>query len=85
MLQGFTKSACQIGTKDFIKRSRTSTGVKDTFQLHFLNQLFDSYKNKRAAHTKEAALNAKVTTMFQAKQPEDMINPLMKVNGMPRL
>ncbi|KAJ3792065.1 hypothetical protein GGU11DRAFT_750597 [Lentinula aff. detonsa] len=40
-------TAQALGTKTKVKAEHTSSGIKDTFQEHFLKCLFDSYSNKR--------------------------------------
>jgi hypothetical protein len=37
------------------------TGIKDTFQSHFLDEIFSSYKNLRSEAAKTAALQAKLS------------------------
>ncbi|KAF6750688.1 hypothetical protein DFP72DRAFT_991577 [Ephemerocybe angulata] len=83
MLSQFFESACQPGNMTSIKKSRTTTGVKDTFQLHFLNKLFDVTKGKRAEHTKQAALDAaKAALPEQGKNPNKLISPVFRFKGL---
>jgi hypothetical protein len=80
VLRSYFTEACHLGTQTKIKTTRTQTGVKDTFQLHFLNKLFDSYKNRRTESTKQAALDTQISQLPQ--DPEVMINPVWRVKGM---
>ncbi|KAF9808715.1 hypothetical protein IEO21_07777 [Rhodonia placenta] len=61
---------------DFIKM-RTHTGIKDTFQLHFLDKLFDSHKNRRNDATKQSALDHAVASL-----PPDIISPVWRIKGL---
>jgi hypothetical protein len=44
----------------------------------FLDKLFDSYKKKRGAATKQAALDAAVAAL-----PEDTTSPVWRIKGIP--
>lgn len=55
---------------------RTESGIKDTFQLHFLEQLFDSYKWKHGGEAKQAALNAQLNTL-----PTVTMSPVWQIKG----
>lgn len=79
VLNGFYADACEVGNQSRIKKKKTETGVKDTFQQHFLDSLFESYKSRRTDRTKQAALDAKLASMN--KGPEEMINPILRVYG----
>jgi hypothetical protein len=70
------------GAKEAIKKDWTARGVKDTFQAHFLDELFDSYKLKHTVHTREAALRDTVASLLRQRQAhEHMINPFLRVEG----
>ena len=62
--------------KTKIAKERTKTGVKDTFQLFFLNKLFGSYKGKRGYDAKEQALKAAI-----AELPARITNPVWRIKG----
>ena len=47
--------AKQLGTQTKIKKMRTLSSLKDTFQLHFIDKLFTSYKNKCGLDARQAA------------------------------
>ncbi|KAJ3534303.1 hypothetical protein NMY22_g6988 [Coprinellus aureogranulatus] len=80
VLNGYYADASEVGNKERIKKKRTQTGVKDTFQQHFLDILHGSYKNRRTDRTKQEALDAKLATM--GKRPEEMINPILRMHGL---
>ncbi|KAJ7886501.1 hypothetical protein B0H13DRAFT_1627941 [Mycena leptocephala] len=67
----FTDASTKLNTKTKVRKSCTEHGVKDEFQMVFLGMLFDSYKKKRGAATKRAALDAVVAAL-----PEDTISPI---------
>lgn len=46
-LRSYFTKASVLDTKTKVKKMRTESGIKDTFPLHFLAWLFDSYKSKR--------------------------------------
>lgn len=68
--------ASHIGTKTKVKKMRTASGIKDTYQDTFLDALFDSYKDKRGKPDKEAALAAKFGTL-----PPNTTSPVWRIKG----
>ncbi|KAJ7483665.1 hypothetical protein FB451DRAFT_1029349, partial [Mycena latifolia] len=73
----FTLASTQLDTKTKVKDLRTETGLKDKFQLVFIEKLFDSYKGKRGAATKRASLEAKLATL-----PENTMSPVWRIRGL---
>jgi hypothetical protein len=65
-----------VNTKTKVKNSQTENGIKDKYQTHFIEQLFDSYKNKRGVAAKQAALDAK-----KAELPKVTISPVWRIKG----
>ncbi|EED83930.1 predicted protein [Postia placenta Mad-698-R] len=61
---------------DFIKM-RTETGIKDTYQLHFLDKLFNSHKSRQNETTKQTALDAAVASL-----PPDITSPVWHIKGL---
>lgn len=55
---------------------RTQSGVKDTFQLHFLDKLWNSYKKVRGVHKKQEALDAMIEDL-----PEIIMSPVWRIKG----
>lgn len=78
ILRSMFDHASTLDTKTKVKDMRTSTGTKDTFQLHFLEKLFSSYSKKRGTDNKQAALNAEL-----AKLPQNVTSPVWRIKGMP--
>lgn len=68
--------ASTLDTKTKIQKMRTSSGVKDTYQLHFLEKIFNSYKKKRGTESKQAALEAELRTL-----PTNITSPVWRING----
>ncbi|KAJ7844241.1 hypothetical protein B0H14DRAFT_2585305 [Mycena olivaceomarginata] len=62
-LKSFFTEASTLDTKTKIQNQRTETGLKDTYQLFFLEKLFESYKNKKGRAAKQAALNARLAEL----------------------
>lgn len=56
---------------------RTASGIKDTFQLVFLEKLFDSYKEKRGKSAKQAALDAQRRSL-----PKNITSPVWRIQGL---
>lgn len=56
-LENYHSQAITIGAKTKLKNARTETGIKDTFQEFFFEQLFASYKLKDSPKAKQDALN----------------------------
>ncbi|KAJ3767096.1 hypothetical protein FB446DRAFT_822496, partial [Lentinula raphanica] len=76
-LRSYFTAAKILGTKTKVKAEHTSSGVKDTFQEHFLNRLFDSYSNKRTTAARQAALEQEVRSM-----PEEVTSPVWRIKGL---
>lgn len=68
--------ASTLDTKTKVQQMRTNTGVKDTYQLHFLERLFDSYKSKRGTANKQAALDAEINEL-----PSNITSPVWRIKG----
>ncbi|KAJ7751599.1 hypothetical protein B0H16DRAFT_1839904 [Mycena metata] len=73
----FTEASETLNTKTKVKNLQTEKGVKDKFQTHFIEQLFDSYKNKRGRDAKQAALAAKVSQL-----PPVTTSPVWRIKGL---
>ncbi|KAJ7923558.1 hypothetical protein B0H13DRAFT_1707124 [Mycena leptocephala] len=76
-LKSYFTEASTLDTKTKIQNQRTESGVKDTYQLFFLEKLFESYKNKRGRAAKQAALNARV-----AELPKITTSPVWRIKGL---
>ncbi|KAI0723525.1 hypothetical protein C8Q76DRAFT_614464 [Earliella scabrosa] len=76
-LRSYFEMASVPGTKTKIAKERTQTGIKDTFQLAFLNKLFDSYKGKRGMEAKQNALDAAIAAL-----PTNTTNPIWRIKGL---
>ena len=72
----FSTASTTVNSKTALESQRTETGIKDTYQLHFMESLFASYKKKRGKDNKMAALQAKAKTM-----PANTISPVWRING----
>jgi hypothetical protein len=59
---------------------RTENGLKDKFQMVFIDRLFESYKTKRGAETKRAALEAAVASL-----PANTMSPVWRIKGEPSI
>jgi hypothetical protein len=55
---------------------RTESGIKDTYQNFFLEKLFKSYKNKRGADSKQAALDKEIKSL-----PDNIMSPVWRIKG----
>ncbi|KAF9487548.1 hypothetical protein BDN71DRAFT_1404584, partial [Pleurotus eryngii] len=69
--------ASMPGSKTRVKAMRTETGIKDTYQLHFIEQLFDSVKGKHGEAAKQAAINTKLRSF-----PSNVTSPVWHINGL---
>uniref|UniRef100_A0A0W0FLY7 Uncharacterized protein n=1 Tax=Moniliophthora roreri TaxID=221103 RepID=A0A0W0FLY7_MONRR len=70
-LEEHFQSAQVLGAEVKLKAECTQTGMKDAYQMHFVNQLLNSYKGCRSLATKIAALNQAQSTM-----PEQTMSPV---------
>ncbi|KAF8919278.1 hypothetical protein CPB85DRAFT_1529674 [Mucidula mucida] len=62
--------------KTRVKKMRTDTGVKDTFQLYFQDLLAASYKKKRGNESRQAALDAAIEALS-----EHVTSPVWCIKG----
>ncbi|KAK1221922.1 hypothetical protein PQX77_015250 [Marasmius sp. AFHP31] len=69
--------AQNLGTSMKMKQEQTRTGLKDTYQMFFVNRLLNSYKGQRTLATKTTALN-------QAKSalPKQTMSPVWRIRGL---
>jgi hypothetical protein len=72
-----------LGTQTKIKKMRTVSGLKDTFQLHFIEKLFSSYKNKCGLDARQAALDAQIAMLPTARTKLE--SPVWRIKGMTNL
>ncbi|KAG6915323.1 hypothetical protein DXG01_012129 [Tephrocybe rancida] len=75
-LRLYFSEASVLDMKTKVKSMRTESGIKDTYQLHFIEQLFNSYKSKRGRSTKQAALDAKLTNL-----PKNTMSAMWRIKG----
>ncbi|KAJ8083506.1 hypothetical protein PM082_009380 [Marasmius tenuissimus] len=66
-----------LGTITKMKAERTRTGLKDTYQMFFVNRLVNSYKGRRTLHTKTTALNHAKSTL-----PKETMSPVWRIRGL---
>ncbi|KAJ7195401.1 hypothetical protein B0H12DRAFT_1299784, partial [Mycena haematopus] len=76
-LKSFFTEASTVDTKTKVQEQRTESGVKDTYQLFFLEKLFESYKGKRGRAAKQAALDAQL-----AQLPANTTSPVWRIKGL---
>ncbi|KAG5642862.1 hypothetical protein DXG03_002007 [Asterophora parasitica] len=72
MLRSYFTEASTLDAKTKVKKMRTDSGIKDTFQLHFIEKIFNSYRTLRGQSSKQAALDAELS-----KLPEDIMSPVL--------
>ena len=68
--------ASTIGNKTKVGKMRTETGLKDTYQLFFLEKLFKSYQNKRGHELKQEALDKELNSF-----PDIITSPIWRIKG----
>ncbi|KAK7032978.1 hypothetical protein R3P38DRAFT_3313080 [Favolaschia claudopus] len=73
----FTEASTKLDTKTKVKKLRTENGLKDTFQLVFIEKLFASYHKKRGAQNKQAALDAALANL-----PKETTSPVWRIRGL---
>ncbi|KAF8180489.1 hypothetical protein K438DRAFT_1908238 [Mycena galopus ATCC 62051] len=76
-LKSYFTDASTLDTKTKVQKQRTESGLKDTYQLFFLEKLFDLYKGKRGREAKQAALDAQVATL-----PKITTSPVWGIKGL---
>lgn len=70
------EQASTVDTKTKVQNMRTESGVKDTYQMFFLDKLFRSYKKKRGQESKQAALDREIESL-----PENITSPVWRIKG----
>ncbi|KAL0568669.1 hypothetical protein V5O48_013310 [Marasmius crinis-equi] len=60
-----------------MKAERTRTGLKDTFQMFFVNRMLNSYKGRRTLATKTAALEQAKSSL-----PAETSSPVWRIRGL---
>ncbi|KAJ6542980.1 hypothetical protein B0H19DRAFT_1212717 [Mycena capillaripes] len=73
----FMKASTKLDTKTKVKDMQTETGLKDKFQMVFIDKLFDSYKKKRGPETKRAALDTTLVSL-----PQNTMSPVWRIKGL---
>ncbi|KAF6747885.1 hypothetical protein DFP72DRAFT_821319 [Ephemerocybe angulata] len=81
-LRSYWADATALGNMKGIEGKQTTTGIKDTFQQHFLNQLFDAPRAPPPGVPKQGALNAVVERLLGTKSVDEMINPVWRLKGL---
>ncbi|KAJ7442954.1 hypothetical protein B0H11DRAFT_1748777, partial [Mycena galericulata] len=76
-LRSYFDEATTLDTKTKVQKMRTASGIKDTYQLVFLEKLFASYKGKRGKAAKQAALDAE-----QRRLPKNTTSPVWRIEGL---
>jgi hypothetical protein len=75
-LKSLFAEASKLGTQTKVKQMRTDSGVKDTYQMFFIDKIFRSYKKKRGTATKQAALDAQLEAL-----PDNVTSPVWRIKG----
>jgi hypothetical protein len=75
-LKSLFAEASKLGTQTKVKQMKTDSGVKDTYQMFFIDKIFRSYKKKRGTATKQAALDAQLEAL-----PDDITSPVWRIKG----
>ncbi|KAF7371200.1 hypothetical protein MSAN_00755500 [Mycena sanguinolenta] len=76
-LKSYFTEASTVDTKTKVQDQRTESGIKDTYQLSFLEKMFQSYKGKRGRTAKQAALDA-----YVAQLPANTTSPVWRIKGL---
>ncbi|KAK0435422.1 hypothetical protein EV421DRAFT_1987087 [Armillaria borealis] len=66
-----------LGNEGHIKKRRTMTGLKDTYQLFFLDRIFTSYKKFKSKPRKEEVLKSTIRSF-----PENLTSPVWCIRGL---
>jgi len=75
-LKSMFTEASTLNSKTKVQAMRTESGVKDTYQMFFLDKLFRSYKKKRGRESKQAALEKEIESL-----PDIITSPIWRING----
>jgi len=75
-LKSMFEEAATLDTKTKVQNMRTASGVKDTYQMFFLDKLFKSYQKKRGREPKQAALDKELESL-----PDIITSPVWRIKG----
>lgn len=70
------EQAAVLDTKTKVLGMGTESGIKDTYQMFFLEKLFKSYKGKRGRESKQAALDNELASL-----PSNTTSPVWRIKG----
>ena len=76
-MRSMFEQASTIDTNTKVQNMCIESGVKDTYQMFFLDQLFKSYKKKRGQESKQAALEREIESL-----PDNITSPVWRIKGM---
>ena len=79
-LKSMFAEASTIGNKTKVGKMWTETGLKDTYQLFFLDKLFKSYQNKRGCESKQEALDKELNSF-----PDIITSPVWRIKGVAKI
>ncbi|PBK90657.1 hypothetical protein ARMGADRAFT_866159, partial [Armillaria gallica] len=77
MLDSMLDLVKDLGNEGKVKKMRTNNGIKDTYQLVFLDRLFKSYKKFRLKDKKLQALRSCIANL-----PDQVTSPVWRIRGL---
>ena len=75
-LKSYFTEALQLHMKTKIKKMKLNIGIKDTFQLYYITNIFNSYKSKQGTTAKQATLNTHLASL-----PKNTTSPVWRIKG----
>ncbi|EGN93345.1 hypothetical protein SERLA73DRAFT_78653 [Serpula lacrymans var. lacrymans S7.3] len=75
-LQSQFIQASHLNCKTKVTNIQTESGIKDTYQKHFIDKNFCSYKHLRGFTTKQAALDSSLALL-----PANIFSPVWHIKG----
>uniref|UniRef100_A0A0W0FN34 Uncharacterized protein n=1 Tax=Moniliophthora roreri TaxID=221103 RepID=A0A0W0FN34_MONRR len=76
-LQEHLQCAQRVGADSELKKFQTQHGIKDTYQMFFIDRLVNSYKGQRTLADKQTALKCAIEAL-----PDCTMSPIWRIRGL---
>ncbi|ESK81523.1 hypothetical protein Moror_15665 [Moniliophthora roreri MCA 2997] len=76
-LQEHLQHAQRVGANSKLKKFQTQHGIKDTYQMFFIDRLVNSYKGRRTLADKQTALKCAIEPL-----PDRTMSPIWRIRGL---
>ncbi|KAL0566487.1 hypothetical protein V5O48_015525 [Marasmius crinis-equi] len=77
VLEQHLQEAKTVGSETRCRAQRTASGIKDTYQMYFVDRLVNSYKHRRGVPSRQSALDNAIETL-----PERTTSSVWRMRGL---